>query len=154
MPERRFIGLIETVVGMPQVRVLATIRADFTANVAEMPALAQLFQGRGIFLLSAPGVLALTEMIRRPAQAAGFEIQDDLCERILQDTGTGAGALALMAFALHEVYEHGKGSGQFTLQDYESLEGVAGAIESQAERALQAAGARQTSARCTRCFRI
>ncbi len=136
----RFIEFIETVVGTPQVRVLATIRADFTANVAEAPALAQLFQGRGIFLLSAPGVLALTEMIRRPAQVAGYEIRDDLCDRILQDTGTGAGALALMAFALHEVYEHGKASGQFTLQDYESLDGVAGAIQSQAERALQRLG--------------
>jgi hypothetical protein len=75
-----FIGLIETVVGMPQVRVLATIRADFTANVAEIPALAQLFQGKGIFLLAAPGVLALTEMIQRPARVAGYEIRDDLCE--------------------------------------------------------------------------
>jgi hypothetical protein len=135
-----FIGLIETVVGMPQVRVLATIRADFTANVAEIPALAQLFQGKGIFLLAAPGVLALTEMIQRPARVAGYEIRDDLCEQILQDTGTGAGALALMAFALHEVYEHGKASGQFTLQEYESLDGVAGAIQSQAERALKRLG--------------
>ncbi len=136
----RFIELIETAVGIPQVRVLATIRSDFTANVAEIPALAQLFQGRGIFLLSAPGVMALTEMIRRPAQVAGLEIRDDLCDRILQDTGTGAGALALMAFALQEVYEHGKASGKFTLQEYESLDGVAGAIQSQAERALQRLG--------------
>jgi hypothetical protein len=45
-----------------------------------------------------------------------------------------------MAFALQEVYEHGKASGQFTLQDYESLDGVAGAIESQAEKALQPLG--------------
>ena len=136
----RFIEFIENAVGMPQLRVLATIRADFTANVAGEPALTQLFQGRGIFLLSAPGVLALTEMIRRPAQVAGYEIQDDLCDRILQDTGTGPGALALMAFALHEVYERGKASGQFTLQDYESLDGVAGAIESQAERTLRRLG--------------
>jgi hypothetical protein len=96
-----FIGLIETVVGLPKIRVVATIRADFTANVAEIAALALIFQGRGIFLLSAPGVLALTEMIRRPARVAGYEIRDDLCEQILQDTGTGAGSLALMAFALH-----------------------------------------------------
>ena len=135
-----FIGFIERVVDMPQVRVLATIRADFAANVAEIPALAQLFQGKGIFLLAAPGVVALTEMIRRPAQMAGHEIRDDLCEQILQDTGTGAGPLALMAFALHEVYEHGKASGKFTLQDYESLKGVAGAIELQVERALSRLG--------------
>jgi formylglycine-generating enzyme required for sulfatase activity len=136
----KFIEFIEKAVGLPQVRVLATIRADFTANVTGEPALVRLFQGRGIFLLSAPGVLALTEMIRRPAQVAGYEIRDDLCDRILKDTGTGAGALALMAFALHEVYERGKASGQFTLQDYEALNGVFGAIQSQSERALQRLG--------------
>ena len=32
-------------------------------------------------------------------------------ERILKDTGTGSGALALMAFALHEVYKRGEESG-------------------------------------------
>jgi formylglycine-generating enzyme required for sulfatase activity len=135
-----FIEFIEKAVGLPRVRVLATIRADFTANVAEEPALAQLFQGQGIFLLYAPSVLALTDMIRRPAQVAGYEIRDDLCDRILQDTGTGAGAMALMAFALHEVYERGKASGQFTLQDYEALNGVSGAIQFQAEKALQRVG--------------
>ena len=62
-----FIELIETAVGTPKVRVIATMRADFTSNAAEMPALVRLFQGRGIFLLTAPGVLVLAEMIRRPA---------------------------------------------------------------------------------------
>ena len=135
-----FAELIETAVMTPRVRVIATTRADFTPNVAEMPALARLFQGQGIFLLAAPGVLALAEMIRRPAQAAGLDIQDDLCERILKDTGTGTGALALMAFALHEIYERGHPSGQLTLHDYESLGGVAGAIQAQAEKALKRLG--------------
>jgi hypothetical protein len=135
-----FFELIETIAKTPKVRIIVTMRAEFLANAVEMPILAELFRGRGFFSLSAPGVLALTEMIRRPAQMAGYEIRDDLCDRILQDTGTGAGALALMAFALHEVYEHGKASGQFTLQDYESLDGVAGAIQSQAERALERLG--------------
>jgi len=137
---RRFIELIEAFVGTPKVRVISTMRADFTPNAAEMPALARLFRGRGVFLLAAPGVLALAEMIRRPAQVAGLEIQDDLCERILTDTGTGSGALALMAYALHEIYERGQPSGQLTLHDYESLGGVAGAIQAQAEKALKRLG--------------
>ncbi|MFN2218193.1 MAG: SUMF1/EgtB/PvdO family nonheme iron enzyme [Anaerolineae bacterium] len=141
-----FIELIETAVGTPRVRVMATMRADFTPNAAEMPALVRLFQGRGIFLLSAPGVLALAEMIRRPAQAAGLNIQDDLCERILTDTGTGSGALALMAFALHEIYARGHPSGRLTLQDYESLGGVSGAIQAQAEKALKRLGKRDDRA--------
>jgi hypothetical protein len=79
-------------------------------------------------------------MIRRPSQLAGLELKDDLCERMLKDTGTGSGALALMAFALHEVYQRGKDSGRLTLQDYETLGGVSGAIKAQAERALQSVG--------------
>ncbi len=136
----RFIELIETIAELQKVRVIATMRADFTANVTEVPALAHLFQGRGIFLLPAPGVLGLTEMIRRPAQATGWEVGKDLCDRILTDTGTGPGALALMAFALHEVYDRGKQSGNLTLENYQSLGGVAGAIQVQAENALKRLG--------------
>ena len=43
----RFIELIEAAVGTPKVRVIATMRVDFTPNAAEMPALARLFRGRG-----------------------------------------------------------------------------------------------------------
>jgi len=52
---------------------------------------------------------------------AGLELKDDLSDRILKDTGTGSGALALMAFALDEVYQRGKESGRLTLKDYETL---------------------------------
>jgi hypothetical protein len=137
---KAFIELIETASRTERVRLIATIRAEFTANVAEAPTLARLFRGRGYFLLDPPGPLALGDMIRRPAQLAGLELKDDLSERILKDTGTGGGALALMAFVLHEVYQRGKDSGRLTLQDYEALGGVSGAIKAQAERALQSAG--------------
>ena len=79
-------------------------------------------------------------MIRRPAQIAGLEIKDDLCEKILAETGTGPGALALMAFTLHELYDRGKQSARLTLEDYKSLGGVTGAIQAQAEKALQRIG--------------
>jgi formylglycine-generating enzyme required for sulfatase activity len=132
-----FIELMETIVRTRKVRVIVTMRVDFLPYAVEIPPLAELLRGRGFFSVSAPGFLALTEMIRRPALVAGLEIRDDLCERILKDTGTGSGALALMAFTLHEVYERGKQSGRLTLQDYEKMGGVAGAIQAQAEKALK-----------------
>jgi formylglycine-generating enzyme required for sulfatase activity len=132
-----FIELLETVVRTRKVRVIVTMRVEFLASAFEIPALAELFRGRGFFALSTPGVLALSDMVRRPAQVAGLEIGNDLCERILKDTGTGPGALALMAFALHEVYERGKQSRRLTLQDYKTMGGVAGAIQAQAEKALK-----------------
>ncbi len=140
-----FIEFIDTVVRTHKVRVLVTMRVEFLARALEIPVLAELFRGRGFFSLSAPGPWALAEMIRRPAHAAGLEIGDDLCDRVLKDTGSGPGALALMAFALHEVYERRKDPRRMTLQDYESLgddaeSGVAGAIQAQAERAVQRLG--------------
>lgn len=50
-------------------------------------------------------MVALTEMITRPAQAAGLEFEEGLVEDILEETGTEPGALALMAFALSELYK-------------------------------------------------
>jgi formylglycine-generating enzyme required for sulfatase activity len=140
-----FIELVRTMAETPRARVMVTMRVDFLAKALEIPVLADLFRGRGLFPLSAPDVLALNEMIRRPAQIAGLEIRDELGKRILKDTGSGPGALALMAFALHELYERSKESGRLTLQDYEALGGgqlggVAGAIQAQAEKALDRLG--------------
>ena len=48
-------------------------------------------------------------MITRPAKAAGLEFDDGLVDRILKDTGTGPGALALMEFLLSKLYDHRAG---------------------------------------------
>lgn len=133
----KFLELMATAVRTLKVRVIVTMRAEFLADAIGRPVLTDLLRGRGIFTVAAPGVLALTEMIQRPARAAELALGEDLCERILKDTGTGSGALALMAFALHELYERGKEVGRLTLQDYGSLGGVTGAIEAQAEKAIQ-----------------
>jgi hypothetical protein len=142
--ERRagFIALLKAVVEKPgsRVRTIATMRSDFTERVADTPELAGLFQGKGLFLLSAPGERALAEMILRPARVAGVDVGEALCERILKDTGTGPGALALMAFTLNQLYRHGRTeTGALSLDYYEKkLGGVQGAIDRQAEAALAA----------------
>jgi hypothetical protein len=51
-----------------------------------------------------------------------------------------------MVFALHEIYARGHPSGRLTLQDYESLGGVSGAIQVQAEKALKRLGKRDDRA--------
>jgi hypothetical protein len=140
--ERRagFIALLKAVVEKPdsRVRTIATMRSDFTERVADTPELAGLFQGKGLFLLSAPGERALAEMILRPARVAGVEVGEALCERILKDTGTDPGALALMAFSLNQLYRHGRTeTGALSLDYYEKkLGGVQGAIDRQAEAAI------------------
>ena len=73
-------------------------------------------------------------MINRPAEHAGLRFELGLADRILEDTGTGSGALALMAFALLELWKMSKGTnGLLTHGAYESFEGVKGAIGKRAE---------------------
>ncbi len=137
--ERRdaFLALLDAMVKTERVRVVVTLRRDFLSAALDLPALAGVLGGRGFFPVSAPGPLALAEMILRPARMAGIEIKQDLCKRILEDTGTGPGALALMAFTLNELYRLAGGSPEITLDHYKTLGGVSAAIEVQAERAVK-----------------
>jgi hypothetical protein len=63
----RFIELLKTIVNTPRVRLVATMRVDFTASVAELPDLAPFFRGRGLFLLVPPGPLGRAEGRGGPA---------------------------------------------------------------------------------------
>ena len=56
-----------------------------------------------------------------------------LGQRILDDAGTDPGALALLAFALHELYEARTPQGQLRHAAYDAFGGVRGAISRRAE---------------------
>jgi len=76
-------------------------------------------------------------MMTGPAAKAGLEFDEGLVERILEDTGTGSGALALLAFALHELYEVRTENGRLTDGAYERFGGVQHAISQRAEKTFQ-----------------
>ena len=119
-----------------RVRVVVTLRADFYRQCVEYPELAQLLR-MGSYPLATPGIGALYEMIARPAALAGLDFEDGLVQRILDDTGDEAGALALLAYTLDELYRASDGSGQLTHKLYESLGGVQGAIAQRAQSTYQ-----------------
>jgi hypothetical protein len=77
-------------------------------------------------------------MITGPAQAAGLTISPRLVQRILDDTGSGPGALALVEFALSLLYDK-KESDALTETAYTAMGGVAGAINGLAEQAVMQA---------------
>ena len=142
-----FIALLATAASSTRVRIVLTLRADFYANAVEDAALAGLLEA-GTFPLSTPGQAALYGMITRPAAQAGLEFEGGLAERILDDTGDDPGALALLAYALDQLYRQSAGKTQFTLKDYQAVGGVQGAIGDRAEAAFGrlAAGAQATFA--------
>jgi hypothetical protein len=87
----------------------------------------------GSYPLKAPGPGALYEMITRPAERAGLRFEAGLASRILDDTGSEPGALALLAFALSELYQARAVDGRLTSDAYDGFDGVSGAIAKRAE---------------------
>ena len=128
-----FINLLAAAARTPRLRIVATLRADFYHLCLEFPALADLLRN-GTFPLAAPTPAALTDMVRGPAAQAGLVFDDGLDDDILSDTGTDPGALALLAFALHELYKaRSRPEGRLTRAAYAAFDGVRGAISKRAE---------------------
>lgn len=131
--QRAFIDLLAVAAKTVRLRMLITMRADFYQRCLEWPVLDALL-AKGLYTLVAPKTGALHEMISRPAELAGLRIEEGLASRILDDTGMEPGALALMAFALYELWKKSKeADGVLSHTAYESFNGVHGAIGKRAE---------------------
>ncbi len=137
-----FLDLLGEAARMPRLRIIITLRADFYPNCLEwLTRRAQLAREqleKGHYPLMAPGVGQLHEMIARPAERAGLAFEGDLADRILSDAGAEPGALALMAFALAELYEARDADGRLTHNAYAHFNGVSGAIGKRADDAFNA----------------
>jgi hypothetical protein len=128
----KFVELLAAAAEAPRVRTVVTMRADFYHRCLELPKLAELLR-EATFPLAAPGVAALHEMITRPAARAGLDFEEGLADRILGEMGTDPGALALLAFALHELYDARTPEGKLMHAAYNAFGGVKGAISKRAE---------------------
>lgn len=131
-----FVRLLSGIADSGRIRTVITLRADFYHRCVELPALAALFD-LGQYPLSVPGLPALFEMITRPADRAALRFDEGLPQRILEDTGNDPGALALMAYALDELYHACKGESTLSNTAYEALGGVKGAIGKRAENTFK-----------------
>jgi Novel STAND NTPase 1/TIR domain len=75
----------------------------------------------------------IEEVIRKPAGRAHVEITDELVERLQRDTPT-VEALPLLAFTLEKLYRGYASDGKLELQEYASLGGMEGSIQTCIER--------------------
>ena len=119
----------------PRALLIATLRADFYQRLLEEQTdLAEAIRQSGVtYPLSAPGISALLKMIVGPAQLAGLEFEEGLPEQILTDTGSTPGGLALLAFALSELYAARTQNNKLCYAAYRSFGGTKGAISQRAE---------------------
>ena len=126
--------------------VLATMRKDFWHRADKTPELARLSEGNGRLELLPPGPAHLSQMIRRPAEAAGvsFEVHgttnvplnDVIAEEVAREPGT----LPLLSYLLDQLYRSdvAEASGHMlTYATYESLGRLEGAIATKAEAVLE-----------------
>ena len=135
-----FVDLLAQAAKTPRVRTVVTMRADFYPRCLEWPVLDGLL-AKGQYPLLAPRTGALHAMITRPERAR-VKFEEGLPQRILDDTGAEPGALALMAYALSELWQASKGSDRvLTHAAYDSFNGVPGAIGKRAEDTFRQASA-------------
>lgn len=127
-----FIELLAYTVTSTRIRTVVTLRDDFYAYCIEWPKLAEVLK-TGSHPLAPPGLSTLYQMITCPAARAGLQFESELAARILIDTGTEPGSLALMAYTLDELYHAAEGNKQLTNKSYEELGGVQGAVGKRAE---------------------
>ncbi len=106
--------------------VVAAMRADFYARLAEHPELRSLVAAQQVLLgpLDARG---LRRAIEQPAQRAGLELEPGLTRRILTDVADRPGTLPLMEHLLLEVWQRRRGR-TLTLEAYAASGGVEGAL--------------------------
>lgn len=132
-----FAKMLTAIASSERVRAVVTMRHDFYPKAIELPELAALLNNS--LNLPAPKREALYEMIVRPAERSELQIEPHLVDRILDDTGDEPGNLALMAYALDELYKLDDDR-ILTHDEYELLGGVQGAIGTRAENQFAALG--------------
>ena len=123
----------EPALGGP-VQVLATLRPEFLDPLTKDPDLSQL--ARRIHEIRPLDSDALRSVIEEPAKVAGLSFEPDLVTRLVTDTGSGD-ALPLLAFTLEQLAHGAKRGDQLTQQRYADIGGVQGALQRQADAALQ-----------------
>lgn len=138
--------LLLPALGHPRFRVVATVRSDFLDRCIAHPGLLAELNADGQFGVAAPGPAAMTCMIEGPVRQLRLKqpvaLDDALTDQLVAEAAGRPGGLALLAFALKDLYEHCRDQGRMDLQDYLSKDigGLAGIIAKRAEAAVASAG--------------
>src|ERR1700674_5418888 len=123
---------------------MATLRADLYERFLKEPALLAMKSKGVTYDLAPPGATEIDEIIRGPATAAGLIYETDpktgerLDDRLIRDVDR-PDMLPLLQFALDFLFEQRvteNGETRLTFKAYNTLGGLAGAIDQEAERAV------------------
>ncbi len=142
-----FILCLKGLMNSGRVLVVATMRSDHWHRAAETPLLVELAEGKGRLDLLPATQAEITEMIRRPAEAAGLSFETDprteirLDAALAEEASLEPGALPLLSFLLDALYARDVVARHDSTLRYASMRalgGLKGAIATRAEAAFAA----------------
>jgi hypothetical protein len=118
-----------------RVRVIITLRADFTDRPLRYVDFGELLQRRSEFVLPLTPD-ELERAITGPARRIGLRLESGLAATMIREVNDQPGALPLLQYALTELYEKREGR-TLTKAAYESIGGVLAALGRRAEQVYQ-----------------
>lgn len=116
-----------------------TIRSEFFGRLAEAELVRRKINDGFHVLVGPLSLMALQNMIQKPAAATGYAFEPGLVDTILEDAGKEPGNLPLMAYALKQLFEQRQGS-TFTNAAYTAMGSVVGAIGVKADQEMKTLG--------------
>ena len=136
----RFAELIGSLTRDADVHVLLSMRDDFLYRCHDHEALLPIFSG--ILPIKVPARDDLHRAVIEPAARFGYSFEDEnLAEEMLDAVTDERGALPLLAFAVARLWEkRDRERKLLTLQAYDDIGGVAGALAHHAEATLERIG--------------
>lgn len=130
--------------------VAITMRADFSAKVASYDDLARVFDQHQ-FLVGPMSEAELRLAIEEPARRAGAEFDPGLVDTLVRDVHRQPGALALLQYALLELWNRREDGRRLTHSAYEAIGKLHAALERRANEVFAQFGAEDQEL-CRRVF--
>jgi WD40 repeat protein/DNA-binding SARP family transcriptional activator len=113
------------------VRIVATLRADFFDRPLSYPGFGDAVRGR-TFALGAMSPEDIADAVRLPAAAVGVQVEPALVERIATESTQQPGALPLVQHTMAELFEE-RETNVITLAAFDEMGGLAGSVGRRAE---------------------
>lgn len=134
-------ALLSSALSAPEcpLRLLTSLRSDFFHRVEQLPSLARHLPSAARYPLLPMGEDALEQVIQGMAWHAGLRMDERLASRMVRDARGEGSRLPLLGHTLRELWTL-SGGALLTLEHYERLGGVGGALARQAEELLHSLG--------------
>ncbi len=135
-----FIELLRRLVDAADVHLVLAMRDDYLYRCQQYEQIAPIF--KDLTPLAPPAPEGLRRAIREPAARQIYRFESELLvDRMISEVEGERGALPLMAFAVHRLWEERDREERLLTQEaYEHIGGVAGALAQHAEATLERIG--------------